>query len=580
MGAWSAHSSVRPQPWVPGARTRRSSPSLGCRGDRCAHATSPPPLCGDHKPGPQVTTWNSCPGGPPDTLRPCRQPSPLLPDDWGFRANLFYCSCLHLAKGDSNPGAGQASRPHPFESGLGASPSGSPQLCLLLPSAPHPFPAAHTPFLPSNNTRQTPICPAKPPPPGRLPAPRGWELQEHRARVSHPEREGVQQEMSACTAGYTWRACAGGVHVRRPQGRPLFRPGPASAVKPGLRLPPPSLQTRGERGGAACASGLAHPAPRGPSPAPMGQPRAIGPSGRPKGGPANETSRGAGGARARPGAGGGGQGALPEVTSGGSRGALPRQPRFHLSAFPGGRPLPFSFFLNGVLWGGEAEGSEGPTPPLCDLGRPCRLSLGLPLLPCLAHGGRGGVGGPPRRGHRDRPPLRLLLARGRAGCAKHGPGTTHGAGTTRGCRRRRGRDLRVPGTHHRPQGPPGAPGSGTWLAAQAPLAAPPGLPGRAGSSFPPSPRSRGLRRPQPLSPVTVNSPGIGPDIRLPGVGVGRFGVTGRREGREALRTRPGPPWRPHLPPSRRGPGAGSHPSGGPQFPGRYSGSFTKKGRAR
>lgn len=32
------------------------------------------------------------------------------------------------------------------------------------------------------------------------------------------------------------------------------------------------------------------------------------------------------------------------------------------SGFRGGGPLPFSFFLNGVLWGG-AEGSEGPTRP-------------------------------------------------------------------------------------------------------------------------------------------------------------------------------------------------------------------------
>lgn len=42
-----------------------------------------------------------------------------------------------------------------------------------------------------------------------------------------------------------------GVHVRRPQGRPLFRPGPVAAVKPALRIPPPSLHTRGQRGGAA-----------------------------------------------------------------------------------------------------------------------------------------------------------------------------------------------------------------------------------------------------------------------------------------------------------------------------------------
>lgn len=45
--------------------------------------------------------------------------------------------------------------------------------------------------------------------------------------------------------------CWGGVHVRRPQGRPLFRPGPAAAVKLALRIPPPSLHTRRQRGGAA-----------------------------------------------------------------------------------------------------------------------------------------------------------------------------------------------------------------------------------------------------------------------------------------------------------------------------------------
>lgn len=54
------------------------------------------------------------------------------------------------------------------------------------------------------------------------------------------------------------------------------------------------------------------------------------------------------------------------------------------TAFPshrvsGGRPPPIQPFPQ---WGvvGGAEGSEVPTPPLCDFGNHCCLSLSLPLL--------------------------------------------------------------------------------------------------------------------------------------------------------------------------------------------------------
>lgn len=172
--------------------------------------------------------------------------------------------------------------------------------------------------------------------------------------------------MSACTAGYTWRACAGGGSTcDAPRDAPSSvqaQPQPSSL---GCVSRPQVCRRAGSEAGPRAPPGWRTRLRGAQVPPPKGQPRAIGPSGRPNGGPANETSRGAGGARARPGAGGGGQGALPEVTSGGSRGALPRQPRFHLSAFPGGRPLPFSFFLNGVLWGGrrrkEAKGRPRPS---------------------------------------------------------------------------------------------------------------------------------------------------------------------------------------------------------------------------
>lgn len=60
------------------------------------------------------------------------------------------------------------------------------------------------------------------------------------------------------------------------------------------------------------------------------------------------------------------------------------------TAFPshrvsGGWPPPIQLFPQWGIVGG-AEGSEGPTPPLCDFGNHCCLSLNLPLLTAMHTG--------------------------------------------------------------------------------------------------------------------------------------------------------------------------------------------------
>lgn len=152
----------------------------------------------------------------------------------------------------------------------------------------------HTLFS-SNNTWQTSIRPTKPPPTGSLPSsssPKGWEVQENRARVN---RTGGDAAGNAGVHSAVHVAClCWGVHVRRPQGRPLFRPGPASAGKPRLRLPPPSLQTRGQRGGAAAPLRSRTRLCRAEVPPSQGNLEVIGASGRAKGSSTNEASPRAG----------------------------------------------------------------------------------------------------------------------------------------------------------------------------------------------------------------------------------------------------------------------------------------------
>lgn len=184
--------------------------------------------------------------------------------------------------------------------------------------------------------------------------------------------------MPVCTARCTWRACAGGSTCDAPRDAPSSvqaQPQPSSlgcVSRPQicrragsgagpLRLCARALILAGlkSRLHRATSSLLVYPEERQAVP-PIKPPRGWAEPGR--------------------GAGGGGRGALPAVTSGASRGALPWQPRFHLVEFPGAAPS-HSVFSSMGCWG-WGEGSEGPTPPLCDFGSFCCLSLGFPLRPC------------------------------------------------------------------------------------------------------------------------------------------------------------------------------------------------------
>lgn len=201
-----------------------------------------------------------------------------------------------------------------------------------------------------------PIRPTEPPPTGSLPSsspPKGWEVQESRARVN---RTGGDAAGNAGVHSAVHVAClCWGSTCDAPRDALTSRPGPASAVKPRLRLPPPSLQTRGQRGGAAAPlSSRTREVPP-----PQGNLEFIGASGRAKGGSTNEASprREEPGPRRRRGR----TGSPPrcDVRSLSRRAAL-------ATAFPsrrvsGGRPLPFSFFLNGVLGGGRKRRAD-PAP--------------------------------------------------------------------------------------------------------------------------------------------------------------------------------------------------------------------------
>lgn len=184
--------------------------------------------------------------------------------------------------------------------------------------------------------------------------------------------------MPVCTARCTWRACAGGSTCDAPRDAPSSvqaQPQPASlgcVSRPQvcrragsgagpLRLCARALVFAGlkSRLHRATSSLLVRPEERKAVP-PMKPPR-----GRAEPGPRCRRGR---------------TGSPPR----GDVGSLSRRAAL-ATAFPsrrvsGGRPLPFSFFLNGVL--GGAEVSEGPTPPLCDFGSLCCLSLGFPLHPC------------------------------------------------------------------------------------------------------------------------------------------------------------------------------------------------------
>lgn len=171
-------------------------------------------------------------------------------------ANLFYCFCLHLPKGDYNQGHGQAPHPHLLKSRLGGSPS-RPSLGFLFPISPtssqlnltaaatHPIslPTTHGKllFVPQSPLLQVALPSSSPP--------KRRETVGEPVKVNQLEVDAARKCQCA-KRGTPWHACAGGVHVRRPQGRPLFRPGPAAAVKPALRIQPPSLHTRGQQGGA------------------------------------------------------------------------------------------------------------------------------------------------------------------------------------------------------------------------------------------------------------------------------------------------------------------------------------------
>lgn len=176
-------------------------------------------------------------------------------------------------------------------------------------------------------------------------------------------RHRVEEEGAADNA-WTWkegcertRRCGG--PRAAPPATPPLPSGRCRAVRPSARLPPPSLQTRDHGEGAArLRAALAHSAGPGAVP-PSGANAALSlvRAEERTAGPPVRRPPGVGGAWAPRRADGGERGALPAVTSGPIRGALPWKPRFHSCGFPGATPSHSAFSSMG---GGGGAGQRPP----------------------------------------------------------------------------------------------------------------------------------------------------------------------------------------------------------------------------
>lgn len=152
--------------------------------------------------------------------------------------------------------------------------------------------------------------------------------------------------------------CWGGPRAT-PPGTPPLPSRPSSSRQACVANPAPKFAYTQAAGRGRCASALAHTASPVESPPPERRPRAIGTLGRWKRGFTNETFPGGGvWAEAQAGA----DGRPPSDDVGSLSRCVALTTAFPSHRVSGGRPLPFSLFLNGVLWGERKEAKCRPRP--------------------------------------------------------------------------------------------------------------------------------------------------------------------------------------------------------------------------
>lgn len=180
-------------------------------------------------------------------------------------ANLFYCFCLHLPKGDYNQGHGQAPHPHLLKSRLGGSPS-RPSLGFLFPISPtssqlnltaaatHPIslPTTHGKllFVPQSPLLQVALPSSSPP--------KRRETVGEPVKVNQLEVDAARKCQCA-KRGTPWHACAGGSTCDAPRDAPSSVQAQQQPSSLRCESSPQVCIHAGSRAG-PCASALAYSA--------------------------------------------------------------------------------------------------------------------------------------------------------------------------------------------------------------------------------------------------------------------------------------------------------------------------------